>query len=62
VLRDAKRVDVIKGLTWLETESEEGDINLLFLAGHGTTKNGAPSCCRVIASGTPRSLEALVGL
>jgi caspase domain-containing protein len=38
VLADAKRADVIKGLEWLEQESEEGtdtDVNLLFLAGHG---------------------------
>lgn len=36
--RDAKRADVLKGLEWLERESEKGgigDVNLLFLAGHG---------------------------
>ena len=37
VLPDAKRVDVIDGLDWLQKGSEEGDINLLFLAGHGAT-------------------------
>jgi hypothetical protein len=37
VLRDATRLDVIKGLAWLEEETEVGDVNLLFLAGHGTT-------------------------
>ena len=34
---NVKRVDVIKGLEWLHKGSAEGDINLLFLAGHGTT-------------------------
>ncbi len=37
VLTDAKRADVINGLVWLRKDSEEGDINLLFLAGHGTS-------------------------
>ena len=37
VLTNAKRADVLKGLAWVEKESEEGDINLLFLAGHGFT-------------------------
>jgi uncharacterized caspase-like protein len=37
VLPDAKRIDVIRGLDWLEKGSEEGDVNLLFLAGHGAT-------------------------
>jgi WD40 repeat protein len=37
LLRDATRVDIIKGLAWLEKGSEEGDVSLLFLAGHGTT-------------------------
>ena len=37
MLTDAKRDDVIEGLEWLEKGSEEGDVNLLFLAGHGTT-------------------------
>ena len=36
-LRDAKRLEVLDGLEWLEKGSEEGDINLLFLAGHGMT-------------------------
>src|SRR5262249_11703854 len=36
-LPDAKRIDVINGLEWLEKESAEGDVNLLFLAGHGAT-------------------------
>ncbi len=37
VLTDAKRLDVIRGLEWLQKGSEEGDLNLLFLAGHGAT-------------------------
>ena len=37
LLTDAKRADVLEGLEWLEKGSEEGDINLLFLAGHGVT-------------------------
>lgn len=36
-LPDAKRLDVLNGLEWLENGSEEGDVNLLFLAGHGMT-------------------------
>jgi hypothetical protein len=28
---------VINGLEWLEKDSAEGDVNLLFLAGHGAT-------------------------
>ena len=37
LLRDAKRIDMLNGLEWLEKGSEEGDVNLLFLAGHGAT-------------------------
>ena len=37
LLTDARRDDVLDGLEWLEKGSEEGDVNLLFLAGHGTT-------------------------
>jgi len=37
LLADAKRADVLDGLEWLETGSEEGDINMIFLAGHGLT-------------------------
>jgi len=37
VLTDAKRADVIEGLEWLEQGTDGGDVNLLFLAGHGTT-------------------------
>jgi WD40 repeat protein len=37
LLPDAKRADVLEGLEWLENASEEGDVNLLFLAGHGIT-------------------------
>jgi uncharacterized caspase-like protein len=37
LLADAKRADVLDGLDWLEKGSEEGDVNLLFLAGHGAT-------------------------
>jgi hypothetical protein len=34
---DATREAVIDGLEWLEKGSEKGDVNLLFLAGHGTS-------------------------
>jgi WD40 repeat protein len=37
VLPNARRGDVLEALDWLERSSEEGDINLLFLAGHGIT-------------------------
>jgi uncharacterized caspase-like protein len=37
LLTDATRLDVINGLKWLQRGSEEGDINVLFLAGHGYT-------------------------
>jgi WD40 repeat protein len=36
-LPDAMRIDVLNGLEWLERDSVEGDVNLLFLAGHGAT-------------------------
>jgi hypothetical protein len=36
-LANADRANVLRGLDWLETASEEGDVNLLFLAGHGVT-------------------------
>jgi hypothetical protein len=37
VLTDARRDEVIEALEWLEKGSEAGDVNLLFLAGHGHT-------------------------
>jgi uncharacterized caspase-like protein len=37
LLANADRADVLRGLDWLETDSEEGDVNLLFLSGHGVT-------------------------
>jgi hypothetical protein len=37
LLTDARRRDVLDGLEWLHQGSEEGDVNLLFLAGHGAT-------------------------
>jgi uncharacterized caspase-like protein len=37
LLANADRANVLRGLDWLETDSEEGDVNLLFLAGHGVT-------------------------
>src|SRR5262245_63289819 len=33
----AGSAEVLDGLDWLEKGSEEGDVNLLFLAGHGVT-------------------------
>jgi uncharacterized caspase-like protein len=37
LLPDASRIEVLDGLEWLEKSSDEGDVNLLFLAGHGIT-------------------------
>jgi len=37
LLANADRADVLDGLDWLEKGSEENDVNLLFLAGHGVT-------------------------
>jgi len=37
VFPNADRASVLRGLDWLEKDSEEGDVNLLFLAGHGVT-------------------------
>jgi uncharacterized caspase-like protein len=37
VLTDANLREVIGHLEWLWKDSEEGDVNLLFLAGHGAT-------------------------
>jgi len=37
LLANADRAGVLAGLDWLEKGSEEGDVNLLFLAGHGVT-------------------------
>ena len=37
VLANADRADVLRGLDWLETGSEDGDVNFLFLSGHGVT-------------------------
>jgi WD40 repeat protein len=37
LLANADRVAVLAGLEWLEKGSEEDDVNVLFLAGHGVT-------------------------
>lgn len=37
LLANADRAAVLAGLDWLEKGSEDGDVNLLFLAGHGVT-------------------------
>ena len=37
LLANADRAAVLAGLEWLERDSQEGDVNLLFLAGHGVT-------------------------
>jgi uncharacterized caspase-like protein len=37
VLANADRADVLAGLEWLEKDSEDSDVNILFLAGHGVT-------------------------
>jgi WD40 repeat protein len=37
LLANADRAAVLDGLDWLERGSEEDDVNLLFLAGHGVT-------------------------
>jgi uncharacterized caspase-like protein len=40
LLTDATRADVLDGLEWLKEGSVAGDVNLLFLAGHGHTDEG----------------------
>ena len=58
--RDAKRADVIKGLDWLERESEAGilsDVNLLFLAGHGVTDE-KQNFYYMAADGDPLAIRA----
>lgn len=37
LLADGKRSDILDALEWLEKGSAEGDINMIFLAGHGVT-------------------------
>lgn len=37
IVADGDRGEVIDALEWLEKSSEEGDINMLFLSGHGVT-------------------------
>ena len=37
LLRNPRRADVIKGLKWLQDQSQEQDVNLLFISGHGVT-------------------------
>ena len=64
---NADRADVFDGLDWLEKGSEESDVNLLFLAGHGVTdENGyfyylatdaRPTNLRATAVGSERSCQ-----
>lgn len=37
VMPNATRSEVLQGLEWLERGSDDGDVNLLFLSGHGMT-------------------------
>jgi uncharacterized caspase-like protein len=72
VLTDAKRADVINGLEWLQTGSQEGDVNLLFLAGHGTSDerhqfyfmaaDSDPGALRATAVSTRELLETIRNL
>jgi len=48
---------VLDGLDWLETGSQEGDVNLLFLAGHGVTDEKG-YFYYLAADGQPDSLRA----
>jgi WD40 repeat protein len=55
-LPDASRIAVLNGLEWLERESEEGDVNLMFLAGHGATVD--QSFYFLAAESDPEALRA----
>jgi WD40 repeat protein len=57
LLANADRADVLDGLDWLEKGSEEGDVNLLFLAGHGVTDEKG-YFYYLAADGLPDSLRA----
>ena len=57
VLANAGRAAVLEGLEWLETGSEEGDVNLLFLAGHGIT-DGANNFYFLATDSNPERLRA----
>jgi WD40 repeat protein len=69
VLANAGRAEVLDGLDWLEKGSEEGDVNLLFLAGHGVTDekgyfyflaaDGLPSNMRATAVGRDEILRTI---
>jgi WD40 repeat protein len=69
LLANADRADVLDGLDWLEKGSEEGDVNLLFLAGHGVTDekgyfyylaaDGLPSNLRATAVGRDEVLRTI---
>jgi len=69
LLANADRSDVLDGLDWLEKGSEEGDVNLLFLAGHGITDDrgyfyylaadGLPSNLRATAVGRDEILRTI---
>jgi uncharacterized caspase-like protein/WD40 repeat protein len=72
VLADAGRADVINGLEWLQRGSEEGDVSLLFLAGHGTSDerrqfyfmaaDSDPDALRATAVATRELLETIRNL
>ncbi len=57
LLANADRADVLDGLDWLEKGSDESDVNLLFLAGHGVTDEKG-YFYYLAADGVPDSLRA----
>jgi hypothetical protein len=69
LLANADRAAVLDGLEWLERGSEEGDVNLLFLAGHGVTDetgyfyfvptDGVPAGLRATAVGRDELLRTI---
>jgi Caspase domain len=69
LLANADRATVLDGLDWLEKGSEEGDVNLLFLAGHGVTDekgyfyflpaDGLPDSLRATAVGRDEILRTI---
>ena len=69
VLTDPTRDEVIEGFDWLESGTDEGDVNLLFLAGHGHTderhqfffmaRNSDPEKLRTTAVGKDEILRTI---
>jgi WD40 repeat protein len=69
LLANADRAAVLDGLEWLEKDSREGDVNVLFLAGHGVTDergyfyflpaDGVPDSLRATAVGRDELLRTI---